>query len=38
MTRPEGIGVGTGVQVDEWVSCYADSWQDLIVPDAFAHP
>jgi hypothetical protein len=24
--------------VDTWHNCYDDSWRDLIVPDAFAHP
>jgi hypothetical protein len=22
----------------DWKSCYDESWRDLIVPDAFAHP
>jgi hypothetical protein len=22
---------------DAWLSCYSDSWNGLIVPDAFAH-
>ena len=23
---------------DKWTKCYEDSWQDLIVPEAFSHP
>ena len=26
------------IKRDAWAGCYADSWQDLIVPEAFAHP
>jgi hypothetical protein len=30
--------VAKGLQVDEWSGLYAESWQKLIVPDAFSHP
>ena len=28
----------TSAPVTTWQGCYGDSWQDLIVPEAFAHP
>ena len=28
----------TTAPITTWQGCYADSWQDLIVPGAFAHP
>ena len=28
----------TAVRVTTWQGCYGDTWQDLIVPEAFAHP
>ena len=28
----------TAVPITRWQGCYGDSWQDLIVPEAFAHP
>jgi len=27
-----------GEPVSKWAGCYDDSWKDLIVPEAFAHP
>ena len=34
----ENKGMGEGPTVDEWRGAYAGSWQQLIVPEAFAHP
>ena len=28
----------TAVPIPTWQGCYADGWQDLIVPASFAHP
>ena len=32
------LPAATAVPVTTWQGCYADGWQDLIVPEAFAHP
>lgn len=31
-------GVGKAPTADAWTGCYKGSWQQLIVPEAFAHP
>lgn len=36
--RKETKGMAKALKVDEWHGAYKDSWQQLIVPEAFCHP